>query len=411
MARILFTWELGGGMGHVAPYLPLIEGLRQQGHTVAFVLRNLKFAESVLGVRGIPYFQAPVMLGNTPPEINPAHTFAQILNNVGYVDTDLLTGLTRAWRQLFESYKPDVILYDHSPTALLASRHLPCKKVVFGTGFFIPPNVDGIPILRDKPKPDPKALLADEKRILGNINQVLQRVGGPVIDRISQLYEADEQVLLTFREIDHFKVRQKQDVCYWGISRPNSGIDPVWPDAEGKRIYAYLKPFKTLPNLLQNLKDLRVPTLIYAPEVDKNIITKFASPMIRFARKPLDLNKVAASCDIAITNANHATVVTLLLAGIPQLLLPIQLEQSIVAHNIEQLGAGLSALHLRPDGMVAKLKALLNEPRYGEAARAFAAKYSAFDADKMEQFLLDRVLELAAESCSSGQNGKVNPGI
>lgn len=405
MARILFTWELGGGMGHVAPYLPLIEGLRQQGHTVAFALRNLKFAESVLGSRDIPYFQAPVMLGKTLPEINPPHTFAQILNNVGYVNIDMLTGLARAWRQLFESYKPDVILYDHSPTALLASRGLPCKKVVFGTGFFIPPDVEQIPVLRNNPKPDPKALLLDEVRILGNINKVLQRLASPAIERIPQLYEADEQVLMTFREIDHFKIRQEQDINYWGISRPNSGVDPVWPDAEGKRIYAYLKPFKSISNLLQNLKELGMPTLIYAPEVNKNLIAKFSSPMIRFAEKPFDLNKVATSCDIAITNANHATVVSLLLAGIPQLLLPIHLEQSIVAHNVEQLGAGLAAQLLRPEGITKKLKALLDEPRYAEAARAFADKYSTFDADKMEQFLLDRVLELAAESRPSGQNG------
>ena len=403
MARILFTWELGGGMGHVAPYLPLIEGLRQQGHTVAFALRDLKFAESVLGTRNIPYFQAPVMLGKTLPEIDSPYTFAQILNNVGYVNIDMLTGLAKAWRQLFKSYKPDVILYDHSPTALLASRDLPCKKVVFGTGFFIPPDVDQIPVLRNNPKPDPKVLLADEKRILGNINQVLQRMGCPAIERIPQLYEADEQILLTFKELDHYKVRQKQDISYWGISRPNSGVAPVWPDTEGKRIYAYLKPFKNLSNFLQIIKDLGMPALIYAPEVDINLISKFTSPMIRFAKKPLDLNKVASSCDVAITNANHATVVSLLLAGIPQLLLPIHLEQAIVAQNVEQLGAGLAAPLLRSDGMANKLKSLLDEPRYGEAARKFAAKYATFDAEKMEQFLLDRVLELAAESRPSGQ--------
>lgn len=401
MARILFTWELGGGTGHVAPYIPLIEALRQQGHTVAFALRDLKFAESVLGSRNIPYFQAPVMLGKTLPEITPPHTFAQILNNVGYVNIDMLTGLARAWRQLFESYKPDVILYDHSPTALLASRDLPCKKVVFGTGFFIPPDVEQIPVLRNNPKPDQKALLVDEVRILDNINQVLQRLGSSAIERIPQLYEADEQVLLTFKELDHFKIRQKQDVKYWGISRPNSGVAPVWPDAEGKRIYAYLKPFKSLSNLLQSLKELAMPTLIYAPEVDKKLLSKFSSPMMRFAEKPLDLNKVAASCDVAITNANHATVVTLLLAGIPQLLLPIHLEQAIVAYNVERLGAGLAAPKLRPVGMLKKLRDLLEMPGYGEAARAFAAKYSAFDAEQMEQFLLDRVLELVAESCPS----------
>ncbi len=40
MAKILFTWELGGGLGHVVPYLGVIAGLQHRGHRVAFALRD-----------------------------------------------------------------------------------------------------------------------------------------------------------------------------------------------------------------------------------------------------------------------------------------------------------------------------------------------------------------------------------
>lgn len=395
MARILFAWELGAGMGHVAPYLPLIKKLRKNGHQVAFALRNLQFAETTLGAHQIPYFQAPVMLGKAKDEIKAPHTFAQILHNVGYENVDELAGLAKAWRQLFDQYRPDLILYDHSPTALLASRGLKCKKIILGTGFFIPPDVSPLPILRKQPKPDLAVLAADEKRIHANINQVLQRLGSAPIERISQLYEADEQVLLTFRELDHYIGRQGTKVNYWGISNPSMGIAPVWPKGEGKHIYAYLKPFNTIPALLHKLKQLQTPTLIYAPEVDNKIKKEFSCDTLHFVEAPLDLRKIANSCDVAITNANHATVITLLLAGIPQLLLPLHFEQSLVAENIERMGAGLSAPMRHPEGMAMKLQAVLTEPRFKEGARNFAKRYSKFNAVAMENLLFDRVSELA----------------
>jgi len=74
VARILFTWELGGSMGHVAPYLSLANSLREKGHEVAFILRVLRLAETSLGQHGLPYFQAPVMLRKAENEIvTPYH--------------------------------------------------------------------------------------------------------------------------------------------------------------------------------------------------------------------------------------------------------------------------------------------------------------------------------------------------
>ncbi|MCW8828931.1 MAG: hypothetical protein OQK94_07745 [Gammaproteobacteria bacterium] len=401
MARILFTWELGGGMGHVAPYLPLIDKLRQAGHEVAFALRNLQFAELTLGKAGIPYFQAPVMQGKAGDEITTPHSFAQILHNVGYGDPGLLVGLARAWHKLFSLYRPDLVVFDHSPTALMAARTYPCRKVVIGNGFFIPPVQSGIPILRKEPSPYLANVQRDEERILATINGVIEKMGGEPLTTIPQLYEADEQVITTFREIDHFSDRrQRGDSPYWGpLGHTSIGVAPQWPAGEGKRIYGYLKPFAALPTLLEQLKRLGVPTLIYAPQVGDQIKRRFECDTLHFSSQPLDLNRVAAECDLAITHGTHATCCTFLLAGKPMLMLPLYLEQRLIGDNIQELGAGLSAPLLHPQGIAQKLQTLLaNGEKYGRAAQAFAERYNDFDAGAVEQRLLQRIETLLRDT-------------
>jgi UDP:flavonoid glycosyltransferase YjiC (YdhE family) len=391
VARILFTWELGGGMGHVAPYLSLANGLREKGHEVAFILRDLRLAETSLGQYDFPYFQAPVILRKAENEIPTPYTFAQILHNVGYGNIQLLTGLAKGWRQIFETYRPDLIIYDHSPTALLASRDMACKKVITGNGFFIPPDITPLPLLRTNPVPDMAAVVADEARILANINQVLHRFGAKPVDRITQLYHADDKILMSFRELDHYQARQQEDVVYWGTSPSGLGSVPIWPVSQGKRIYAYLKPFKALEPLLHYLQQLQASVIIYAPDLNEAIKQRYSSPTLYFSRSPLDLEQVASSCDIAITHSTHATVATFLLAGKPLLLLPIYLEQAILAYNIERMGAGLKAAPYRPQEIIIKLQLLLDDPRFTHAAGYFAKQYADFDAGNMGQRLINRI--------------------
>lgn len=396
MARILFTWELGGGMGHIAPYLALIRGLRDKGHEIAFVLRNLRFAETTLGKDHIPYFQAPVLLAPVEDEIQNPHTFAQILHNVGYGNIELLTGMAKAWQQLFRVYQPDLVVFDHSPTALLAARTTDCKKIVIGPGFFIPPDVTPLPLLRTNPLPDMAVVASDEARILANINRVLSRLDQPPLARITQLYQADDTIFTTLKELDHYPQRKQNDNYYSGISRAGLGSEPVWPPAEGRRIFAYLKPFKTLPVLLQRLQQLNASVVIYAPEFSDAQRRQFASSTFHFSREPLDLEKTAHSCDLAITNCTHATNIFFLLAGKPLLLLPIYLEQVIQAHILENLGVARNVFSRQPQEMVNKLQELLDDPSYRLAAEDFAKRYCAVDAVLMEQQLIDRVERLLA---------------
>ena len=315
MATILLAWELGGGLGHFMNLRPLADGLLRRGHRVVATLRDLSSARRFLPTPDVAILQAPFK-HQPAREIEPCCTFAQILHNCGFGDSEALATLADAWRHVYEYVKPDLIVFDHSPTALLAARGLSVRRALIGTGFFSPPDVSPLPNLRDWMTPDAAVLQAHESQVLDNMNSVLVRSGEQPLERVSQLYQPmDQDFLLTFRELDAYS--RPDNTIYWGGWNAGFGQPPDWPHGRGKRIFAYLKPFPALGELLHMLNGLPTPTLIYSPGLDPRLRTACRSPTVRFTDAPIEMARAARECDLAILNGTHATTVAMLLAGKP----------------------------------------------------------------------------------------------
>jgi UDP:flavonoid glycosyltransferase YjiC (YdhE family) len=375
MARIVFTWELGEGMGHIAPYVSIIRGLQAKRHEVFFILKDLRQASSLLAAYPITCFQAPIKIWPTVNPIKTALTYAHILHNIGFDHRDSLARLVEGWRALFNTIKPDVTIFEHSPTALLAARGYSFKKILLETGFVIPPPVYPLPNLRFWVKPDPAALRDDEDRTLDIMNGVLDKFQLEPLDRITDLFSTDAPpILTTFKELDPYGERENGQ--YYGAWTNPIGEDPIWPAGDGKKVFAYLKSFPALPVLLAMLDKLKIPCIIYSERIPQTLQDKFSSPALKFVTTPQDMSRVALQCDCALLNGTHNTSTHMLLAGKPALHLPIFLEQTLTAHKIENLGAGVSAHTLKPDEIAAKLDLLLfKSDSYIEAARGFAERY------------------------------------
>jgi hypothetical protein len=50
--EVLFTWELGGGLGHIARLRPLAEAMQELGRSVAFAVRDVRFCSVVFSPNG-----------------------------------------------------------------------------------------------------------------------------------------------------------------------------------------------------------------------------------------------------------------------------------------------------------------------------------------------------------------------
>jgi predicted O-methyltransferase YrrM len=408
MATVLLAWDFGGGYGHAARIVRLAKELRVAGHHVVIAARELPRVTELCDKAHFALLQAPRARSHNCVAV--PRTFAHVLWNAGYGDAAVLQARSESWTKLLDSVNPDLIVFDHAPTALLAARGRNVRRVVIGTGFSCPPDCEPLPDLRPWLPPMRQQLLLEERHVLGRINQVLTRRGVATLERVSQLYaEVDDTFLTTLPEFDHYPTRAvlcashsssgRADLRYRGPWPSPGGEPPVWPAGGGKRIYAYLSPSPQLSKVLQALALAGCSTIVFGC-LDPAIRERYSAPNICFEARLLDPRQAAAECDIAVLNGGQATTIGCHLAGKPILHVPMFLEQALNAMCSVQLGAGLMAFPGGQDRTVEQITELLTDPRYAEAARRFANKYRNLSAESEIANAVARLNELA-ESCGT----------
>lgn len=404
MARILQCWELGDGYAYIEGFTATARVLKAVGHELALAYRDLKHAERLVGA-DFELFQAPAPVSAARTPLNRPMTFADQMINVDYGDAGRMLGRMRAWRTLIERLKPDVLRVLHSPGALLASRGLGIPTLIVGTGFLIPPPISPLPNLRPWIKDaNPEAMLARETRVLNQMNLALKALDAPPLAKFSDLYQADLQEIYAFPEMDEYGPRQ--GVEYMGTYQPQGGETPVWPDGNGKRIFAYLELFKNLPGALQALKDSGCSVLVFLSQLPAELRDKYQGGNLKFADKPLDMFAVAKQCDFGVSHGGHNITSTLLLAGKPQLMLPMFLPERIAAGKVAGMSAGLVS-PLDP-AKFSEALTLLRQLETGLAAKAreFASCHPAHDFEAMMKRVVANIDTVAKKARGSARGNR-----
>lgn len=172
-----------------------------------------------------------------------------------------------------------------------------------------------------------------EKNLLALCNAIQPGSNSNLLHNLAEIYQADETLLTTLPMFDHFP-RISAHCHYVGVNPIPKGKAPNWPDNKGKRIFAYLKPFPRLENLLQGLKEAGQPTIVYGNLISRTTMERFTAPHIRFETSPLDITEVANSSDFAILHGSHDTALQLLGLGLPILNIPLNRKQEILTKNL-----------------------------------------------------------------------------
>ena len=393
MKRVLYAWELGGGLGHVSRFLPLAQALGERDCAISWALTDPAPAATLLGKRAGPLWQTPVFRAQVTGLPEPQLAYSEVLMHHGYLSAATLTPLLRDWRALIEAADPDLVITDHAPTALLAARSLKRACARIGTGFCCPPAQDPEPPMLAWMPPDPARRAESGRLVLASINAALAAVGAEPLATLAQMHLADEDFVTTYAELDHYPLRAAPR---WGVVLgTEGGVAPAWPVVHGARVFVYLRAWQpqTLP-LLRALRRKHCAVLAYCPGLAPAQRAEFEGPAMRFSDQPLDIEAVASSCDLVVCGGGHGTVCAALLAGRPVLIAPDVVEQGITSRNVEALGAGLSALVGQEGRVGGLLTRLLMEPGFARAAQGFRARHAGSSQAQIVRGIADRCVEL-----------------
>lgn len=373
MARILLAWELGANLGHVAPLRALARDLVGRGHHCTFAARDLNAAEEFIEPELGPVLQAPVRLNAGKNPVRAQVSYASLLNNSGFDDIIGLAGRIRAWRQLIQSVQPQLLVADHSPTALLAAKTLNLPALHFGTGFTVPPLTRPFPVFRPGAVIPHHILEHNEMAVLANINAALARMRLPPLATLQDILSGSLHYVASYPDLDHYEVPRNEP--YIGVPDCAHGMAPPWPQGTGPKILVYLRPFKDLQVVLSALGRSQARVLLRVGDISAAKLKQFLRPGMVIVDQSVHMGQAAESCDAFVNYASHGVTAELLLAGKPGLLLPNNLERSLVARRAQQLGAVLVPPEKGEFNLSEALRRIIEDGALRKSAQRFAGRY------------------------------------
>ncbi|MGH8504450.1 MAG: glycosyltransferase [Stenotrophobium sp.] len=392
MARILLAWELGAGLGHVAPLRALAQELRQQGHDCTFALRDLAVAEEFLPPGLGPVVQAPLNLGAIQQAVKTQVSYASLLHNTGFDDAQGLAARLRAWRRIMLDHACDLLLADHAPTAIVAARGLQLPAVQLGTGFTVPPMQQPFPLFREDLQVDRDILLRNEAAVLDVLTRAHERLQLPAPGTLQQAFNHAQSALFSYAELDHYRCTRSEP--YLGLPDIAQGAAPQWPAGNDPKLFAYLRPSQQFQSLLTALQRLPARVLVRVGGIAADTLRGFERSGLRITHDLIDLRQAAAHCDAFVGYGAHNATAEMLLAGKPVLLVTGTQEQSLVALRAQQLGAGLTPPATGSFNLSAALRQLLDDAALRKAAENFAARYRQQDRSRIIPALVQHALEM-----------------
>jgi UDP:flavonoid glycosyltransferase YjiC (YdhE family) len=396
---VVFAWELGANFGHLSRQLGPAMELRRRGHEVIFVACDTLSASRLLSDHGFPFVQAPTIRRSAVrSERRTTLNYSSLLAAYGYLEAGVLRALLQAWRHQFQQLKPDVVVIDHSPTALLAVRTLAIPAVQIGTSFFMPPPADPLPSLQPWLAVPVAELAKTDEAVLKPINAVLQSFGSPRLPHLGRLFAEAPAMLTTFPELDHYGART--DLTYVGpISAATQYPVVEWAANRGRRIFAYLR--QSTPGIEAVLNVLRTHSgqvICSFPDAPPAMRERLAQSGVQVHNQPVDLRSALNGCDVVVNYAGMGTVAQALLAGVPQLLLPEELEQGLTARRAARVGAAILERGKTQQDLQTSLDRLLEEPQFAAAAREFASRHADFNNAAAIEHVVSGILAAAGSA-------------
>lgn len=385
----MFSWELGGGLGHTAPYKNIIEKLSGNGAECYFSAIETTIVNDILRDKIKKTIDLPKEIYKKPKRINST-SLPDMLLNLGMDDIDHCRKVFATFNHVWKEPRDYVWCLDHAPlTAIwLYAQDIPFFSI--GGGFSIPPRSNPIRgYLNHDPESD-----ARSDDALSKILNVLLANFGKDISCISDIYVNSTDILRTLPEFDHFFEHRNQ-ADYFGPGKETHISKEKIERRSSKHVFAYLKSSPINAPLIRTITLMGYSIDLYSPGTENTLPE--TSGQVRVLSQPASITSIATQTDLIICNAGHTLCSSMALKGKPQLLVPLNVEQYMLAKRMSQ--QGLALVHLPHETIsVAKLRRLLRRlPQIEDNVKHLANRYRHFDQSQADNRIADLISQKAAQ--------------
>lgn len=367
MARILYAWELGNGLGHTHLLAQLARHPRLATHEALFALPHRAPSGAYLDALGLAHVQAP-LFQRTPVTGDTANfragSFADVLALQGYADAGALRAQIDAWRRLLDTSSADLVIADFAPTLMLAARGR-VPVIAAGTPFGLPPaHLDAfpaLPALHDGQLPTP---VMPQSRLHGIVSAALADDDAPA-PSLPGWFRAEARIPLVFPLLDPYRELRREPAA-----GPVHGLRAPLPPASAPRVLAYLADeYPALDAVLDTLDALHVPVDVYVRGDTSASRTSLAGHRLARLPMPFDLDAALSRASLVVHHGAIGIAQDALAAGRSQLVLPFHLENTLTAMSLLRAGVALGVGHREGAALPAMLERALGDAEL--AARAW----------------------------------------
>jgi MGT family glycosyltransferase len=395
MGRFVFVTWAGGG--NAAATFPIVAELVARGHRVEMI-GSLSQAPDVAatGAAFHPFVRFPPNRRRRSPETDAFR------GQQGRMPDSALRRLSRWLAEvaaaageevidLLERSPADVVVADENiPDALMGAEKAGVRSASLLHTVWHYPTPGALPIGTGM-RPGRGTLVRDRLASAAfaagfefsrpAVNGTRRQLGLPPVRRaIDQFIRADRLVVLSSKAFDFVPTRLPGNAVYVGAPSPRPQGRWLPPPGDGPLILVSLSTTfqnqrSLLARLAAELQPMAVRAVITTGPIDPVGLPSGGNLTVERHLPHADVLPHAA---LVITHAGHGTAMAAMSHGVPALCLPHGRDQPDIAARVVAAGAGLRlSKRSSSDALRQAICALLDEPRFTEAARLLSRRIAA----------------------------------
>jgi hypothetical protein len=301
----------------------------RRGHEVVFAGQQIGSMPA-----GGEIWQAPLWPGQLTTLARRAATMpatmGDILAILGLGDSAAVAAMIGAWDRIMAATRPDVVIAEFAP-ALTMAAYGRSPLLALGTGFSLPPaDLPRFPSLTGQPT------VHDEIRLLEGVNDALARQGRARRESLPGIFQADRELAAVFTELDPYRPWRKS-----APGAPSSFLSTQIASGEGEELFFYMNGREARPNALwQGLVRSGLKVRIHDPGLspaDREVLIRAG---LIVEPHPIAFDLIVQRSRLLMSHGGLGFVSSGLLAGLPQIVIPFDIEKHMISAGLQERGLG-----------------------------------------------------------------------